>query len=284
MKTISVIFIIIFFIYLCYLVSNTWTLKMDKYNVYKYINNKYSLKTSLFNHKELKNIKIFPVIIKPNLYSGHGTNVYKINDINELNNVIKKIKDNQLYIVQEFYDSKYEVGLLYEKNPLLNNGKIISIVLKQKYNEEWKPLSCDNIISKKKICYTIDRNDLITEELTDVINLISINIPNFNVGRYDIGFNNIDDFKNGMNFKIFELNGNTGIDLRCKFTNYNIDKNNFQKLLYLIRFIITRILYGFINLIINKQKVFIILIETFERIKILFNANEISHILSPSFA
>ena len=285
MKTTTVVIFIIFIIfisYLCFLVANPWTLNMNKYNVYKYICKEHSLETILYNYDELININKFPIIIKPNMYSGHGTDVYKVDNINELKNILKKIKNNQEYIVQEFYNSKYEVGLLYEKNPLLENGKIISIVLRQKYKDEWKPLSCDNILNKKKVCSNIIRDDLITKELSDVINNVSKNIPNFNVGRYDIGFDNIDEFKKGK-FKVFELNGNASIDLRCSIINYNINKENINKILYLLRFIIIRIYYGFISLIINKYECSIIFYEMLKRIKLLYNANEISHILSPSF-
>jgi len=232
MKNTTIVIFIIFISYLCFLVANPWTLNMNKYNVYKYICKEHSLETMLYNYNELININKFPIIIKPNMYSGHGTNVYKVDNINELENILKKIKNNQQYIVQEFYNSKYEVGLLYEKNPLLENGKIISIVLKQKYNDEWKPLSCDNIMYKKNVCLYVNRDDLITEELSCVINNMSKNIPNFNVGRYDIGFNDIDELKKG-NFKVFELNGNTGSDVRCNFTNYNINKDNINNLYYL---------------------------------------------------
>lgn len=235
----------------------------------------------LYNYEDLININNFPIIIKPNMYSGHGTNVHKINNTNELENILKKIK-NKSYIVQEFYDSKYEVGLLYEKNPLCDNGKIISIVLKQKYNNDWKPLSCDNIMYKKNVCSTVNRDDLITKELSYIINNVSKNIPNFNAGRYDIGFDEIDEFKKGK-FKVFELNGNTGADLRCNITSYNINKDNMNNILYLLRFVIVRIYYGFINLIINKYECAIILSETLKRIKLLYNSNEIGHILSPSF-
>ena len=281
MKTITIIIVTILISYLCFLVANPWTLNMDKYNVYKHIDKNNSLKTMLYDYEELININEFPIIIKPNMYSGHGTDVYKIDNKIELENVLKKIKNNQQYIVQEFYDSKYEVGLLYEKNPLSDNGKIISIVLKQKYNSEWEPLSCDNIIYKKNVCFLMNKDDLITKELSYTINNISKNIPKFNVGRYDIGFNSIDEFKKG-NFKIFELNGNAGADLRCNFTSYKI-KDNIINIFYLLRFFIVRIYYGFINLIINKYECAIILSETLKRIKLVYNANEISHILSPSF-
>jgi hypothetical protein len=282
MKNIIVIITIILILYFYFLIANPWTLNMNKYNVYKYIDKNHSLETTLYKYEELININKFPIIIKPNMYSGHGTDVYKVDNKDELKNIIKKIKNNQEYIVQEFYNNKYEVGLLYEKNPLSEKGKIISIVLKQKYNKEWKPLSCNNIMYKKNVCSYVNREDLITKELSCVINNISKNIPNFNVGRYDIGFNDIDEFKKGK-FKVFELNGNTGIDLRCNFINYNIDEKNINNILYLLRFIIVRVYYGFISLIINKYECCIILSETLKRIKLIFNANEISHILSPSF-
>ena len=278
----TIILYIILILYLCFLVANPWTLNMNKYNIYKYICKEHSLETMLYNYDDLININEFPIIIKPNIYSGHGTDVYKIDNKDELKNIIKKIKNKQEYIVQEFYNNKYEVGLLYEKNPLSEKGKIISIVLKQKYTNEWKPLRCDNIMYKKNICSYVNREDLITEELSCVIDNISKNIPNFNVGRYDIGFNDIDEFKKGK-FKVFELNGNTSIDLRCNFTNYNINKDNINNILYLLRFIIVRIYYGFISLIINKYECCIILSEMLKRIKLIFNANEISHVLSPSF-
>jgi hypothetical protein len=106
---------------------------------------------------------------------------------------------------------------------------------------------------KKNVCLAVNRDDLITEELSCIINNMSKNIPNFNAGRYDIGFNDIDEFKKGK-FKVFELNGNTGADLRCNVVNYNINKDNINNLYYLMRFIIVRIYYGFISLIINKRE------------------------------
>jgi hypothetical protein len=276
------IFTIIFIIYICFLCANPWTLKMNKYNVYTNINSQYKLKTHLYEYEELKNIHCFPVIIKPNMYSGHGSDVCKITNKNELIEYIKKINNAQPYIVQEYYPSKYEVGLLYEKNPFSKNGNIISIVLKKKFDNTWKPLSCDTLFSNKNVCTSIDKPEWITDKLSCVINDISNNVPNFYVGRYDIGFDDIEEFKNGKNFKIFELNGNAGADLRASFKNVSIVENIYP-LYYLMRFLIIRILYGFINLMINKHECLIILSETVQRIKLLLKANEASHILSPSF-
>ena len=290
------IFITIFIIYICFLCANPWTLKMNKYNVYTHINSEYKLKTYLYKYEELKNIDYFPIIIKPNMYSGHGSDVCKITNKNELIKYIKKTNDIQQYIIQEYYPSKYEVGLLYEKNPFSKNGNIISIVLKKKSDNSWKPLSCDTLFTNKHVCTSIDKPEWITDKLSCIINNISNNVPNFYVGRYDIGFDDIEEFKNGKNFKVFELNGNAGADLRASFKSLSIvdtttgiisltsvSENILYPLYYLIRFLVIRIIYGFINLMINKHECLIILLETIQRIKLLLKANEISHILSPSF-
>lgn len=274
--------IIFFIIYICFLCSNPWTLDMTKYKVYSYIEEEFKLKTILCEYNQIKSLENFPVILKPNMYSRHSTGIFKIENKTELKNIENKLVSKQNYIVQEFYKSKYEVGVLYEKNPLCKKGKIISIVLKQKYNNYWEPLQCGNIIIKQNPCYLIDRPDLITKELNETIERISSNIPKFYVGRYDIGFDDIEDFKKGKNFKIFELNGNGSIDLRNVVTDLKLD--NFYKLIYFLRFIIVRIIFGFINLIINKHECAKIFFETTERTKMLLNANEISWIISPSFA
>lgn len=278
-------FIIIFLIlYICFLCSNPWTLEMNKYKVYSYIEPKFKLKTMLYEYEELKTINEFPIIIKPNIYSRLSTDTSKISNKIELEEYIKRIKNNQNYIVQEFYPSKYEVGVLYEKNPLNKKGKIISIVLKQKYNDVWKPLSCVNILKKENVCVNKDRSDLITKELNETIEYISSKVPSFYTGRYDIGFDNIEDFKKGKNFKIFELNGNGSIDLRMSITELEFNKNNFYKFFYILRFIFSRMLFGFINLTIHKKKCTQILLETKERFEMIFNENELSWLITPSFA
>ncbi|MFM7990491.1 MAG: hypothetical protein ACKPKO_65350, partial [Candidatus Fonsibacter sp.] len=83
--------------------------------------------------------------------------------------------------------AKYEVGLLYEKIPYKKNGEIISIVLKNKSNQTWKPLKCRNI-NNNETTECINLNYLKTDKLIAVINNISKNIPGFYAGRYDIGF------------------------------------------------------------------------------------------------
>ena len=92
--------------------------------------------------------------------------------------------------------SKYEAGILYERYPSQKDGKIKSIVFKNILENKWKPLRCKNMLYEKGINCEI-RYDIITRELTHVINRISKKIPNFYAGRYDIRFDNIDDLKKG---------------------------------------------------------------------------------------
>jgi hypothetical protein len=55
----------------------------------------------------------------------------------------------------------------------------------------------------------LDGSNLKTPELEAVIDRISQTFPGFYFGRYDIRTSSIDDFKQGKNFKIIELNGVT---------------------------------------------------------------------------
>jgi hypothetical protein len=220
---------------------------MNKYKVYQYIDDNYKLKTELYKYSELQSITNFPVIIKPALYSCHGSNVSVITNQKELK-YIYEVTNKQDYIVKEYYPAKYEVGVLYEKNPLSEKGNVVSVVLKHKLKYGFYPLNCDNILLNKGICKYIDKPDWITDELIESIRNISDKVPNHYVGRYDIGFNNVDDFKKGINYKIFELNGNTGIDLRITISDV-FDFNNIKKIMLLLRFIFIRVMFGFINII-----------------------------------
>ena len=88
------------------------------------------------------------------------------------------------------------------------------------------------------------RTEWITPQLTDTINKISKNIPNFYAGRYDIRFDNIEDFKEGRNFKILELNCTMGYDLRIP-----TERSYIKGVYYLLSWIGMRLLIGFINTI-----------------------------------
>ena len=119
--------------------------------------------------------------------------------------------------------------------------------MKSKKQDNWQPLKCETLSNNESVaCH--DMTHIISDELTKVINNIAVNIPNFYVGRFDIGFDSWNDLQKGENFKIFELNGVMGFDLRALFNTYNpflLAKN----ILLWIRWIIVRLIIGFINLV-----------------------------------
>jgi len=114
-------------------------------------------------------------------------------------------------MVQAFLkDYTREVGILYEKYPWNNTGKVIEMV--EKTNKE--------DITFYDVKYSIDRTSLITEKLRNTIEIISRNIPDFYVGRYDVLFKNIEELLNGE-FKIVEVNGTMGMQL--KYDGFNLN-------------------------------------------------------------
>ena len=56
-------------------------------------------------------------------------------------------------------------------------------------------------------CIFRDGGHLRTDALERVIENISRKVPGFYIGRYDIRYENEEDFKQGRNFQIVELNG-----------------------------------------------------------------------------
>jgi hypothetical protein len=53
----------------------------------------------------------------------------------------------------------------------------------------------------------LDASNLISEKLTQTMNTISDQVPEFYFGRFDIMYNSIEELERGENFQIVELNG-----------------------------------------------------------------------------
>lgn len=237
-KIILLIVILFFIITFISKAVNKWTCIDDKYTIYTHIIEPYRLKSVEYN----ENIINYPFIIKPTICSGSNKGVKLIKNSLDLEEFKKTKCPWEKYMIQEFYPSKYEVGVLYEKIPYFTDGNIVSIVMKQRNGNKWEPLKCENHVNNGVNCSI--RNDLITEDLLLTIRKIANNIPGFYMGRFDIGFNDEEEFKKGRNFKCFELNGVMGFDLRISRKDYGIKEIGF-----LIRWILVRILVGLINLL-----------------------------------
>jgi hypothetical protein len=265
---------LIIFLYYCFISANPWKEYMTKAKIYDYIPVEYKLKQQIVDkNTDLSKLK-YPLIFKPIICNGTNKNIKKINNKNEALDYIKNSKEEKI-IVQEFYDSKYEVGLLYERFPFNRYGKIKSITLKENKGE-WKPLRCD--YQNKNIgvnCYKLKTNNI--KRLTSVINKISNCIPNFFVGRYDIRFDNFDDFYNGKNFKIIELNGVMGYDLSTLIT-----ENKIKQCLQIIEWIFIRIIVGFQNIILFNGINIFDFFNIKKRYIIYKKCNDFEHLFSPS--
>ena len=223
--------------------------KMDKVKLLEYVPDKYKPVTRIYDRNSSYN---FPFILKPNNCSGFSHGVAIIRTQEQLETYLQVHKEE--LVIQEYIDSKHEVGLLYEKNPLSNEGNIISII-ERKFSpgEVLVPFEVsqenDNIEIKKTIENYYDRfRDLTpekTEKLEKVIQSISADIPNFNAGRYDIRFNSVDDLMEGKNFYILEVNGCNGFDLQ-KDLYFFIDP---RSIAIQLRFVFVRIFYGLTNIL-----------------------------------
>lgn len=193
--------------------------------------------------KSIENANIsFPFIIKPDT-GLQGLRVEKIHSWNELNTHLQKA--NYAFLVQEFAHFPLEIGLFYCRMPNENTGKITGIVykdflivkgngtdtiqelieqnprfalqldtLKKKFgnqlnevlpkDEEINLVPFGNHVRGSKFT---DVSHWINEKLTQTVNEICLQIPDFYFGRLDIMFQSREDLENGLNFSIIELNG-----------------------------------------------------------------------------
>ena len=196
-----------------------------------------SVHTDLF----LNNLH-FPIIIKPDI-GLQGIRVEKINNIVELDRYLKSA--NYDFIIQEYIDYLNEIGIFYCKYPNENKGILTGIVLKEyptvvgdgmrnirelisddfrlymhlksfetnlgnklelilKNGEQFNLTTIGNHARGSKF---LDVSSLINKKLTNRINAICSQIPNFYFGRIDLKYNTIEELEAGQNFSIIELNG-----------------------------------------------------------------------------
>ncbi len=184
----------------------------------------------------------FPFIVKPDI-GLRGSAVKKINNLEDLKNYVAKA--NFDYLIQKLIPYPNEIGVFYVRFPDQKTGKITGIVAKEfmiiegngtntmielikqnpRFEMQLKVLKIEfgnklneilpmgkkiNLMPYGNHCRGskfLDYSDKISGKLTAVINEISLQIPEFYFGRYDIMYSNWEDLENGKNFYIVELNG-----------------------------------------------------------------------------
>ena len=205
----------------------------------------------------------YPIIIKPTICSSLGNDVTIIRTKKELEIFLKTHKNKKDYMVQNYlYDYPVEIGVLYEKLPFQKEGKIIEIIEKTNINDEIRNYNNDKI----KI-----HNNLINPELNKFFDRLSKNIPNMNVGRYDIRLKNINDLFND-DFKILEINGTVGGSYYSTNTyKYQIINEIIDSFLQL-RWYFVRLYIGIFNILTFKGYSLITLIKVI--IKVIKNTHK----------
>ncbi len=184
----------------------------------------------------------FPFIVKPDI-GLRGSAVKKITTLNELKNYHEKA--NFDYLIQDLIPYENEVGIFYVRFPNEKHGKITGIVAKEFLivegdgNSNIETLILKNprfalqfMVLKKEYgsqlnavlpkgiklnlvpfgnhargAKFIDVSHLISEKLSQVIDEMCLQIPEFYFGRMDLMYQNWANLEEGKNFSIVELNG-----------------------------------------------------------------------------
>lgn len=230
----------------CFISSNPYNTNINnKYEILKHIPKEYLPDTFLISDTGIDKLQ-YPIIFKPTICTRKGVGVELIHNIEEARNYVYKYGWKNI-ISQKYINSKYEIGILYERNPLSKCGKIISIIERANYDDIVRNKSSysvnNSILEKYK-----SRPEWITPTICNIIDSISKKIPNFYVGRYDIKFNSVDEFLKGK-FYILEVNGNMGFDLERHCYHKNLVINQVFSIINTIRWICVRLFYGLINIL-----------------------------------
>lgn len=189
-----------------------------------------------------KSAVTFPFITKPDI-GLRGSAVKKIHSVDELKAYHEKA--NFDYLIQDLIPFANEVGIFYVRFPHQQNGKITGIVAKEflivegdgtstietllkanpRYElqldalrKEYGP-QLQEVLSKGEkrnlVPYGnhargakfIDASGLITDKLTQVIDKMCLQVPEFYFGRLDLMYHSWSDLEEGKNFAVVELNG-----------------------------------------------------------------------------
>lgn len=191
-----------------------------------------------FNKGQFK----YPVIAKPDI-GLRGSAVKRIHNESELKKYHEKASFD--YLIQDLITYPNEIGIFYVREPHQQKGKITGIVgkeflivqgdgvstledllkkdprhelqlkaLKKEYGsdlriilksgEQLNLVPYGNHIRGAKF---LDFSHCISPQLTDVINELCLQIPDFYFGRLDLMYQSFEELEQGKNFSIVELNG-----------------------------------------------------------------------------
>jgi hypothetical protein len=184
----------------------------------------------------------FPVIVKPNV-GERGTDVEKVLSETQLQQYVERM--NEDFLIQEFIDYPIELAVLYSRLPSQKTGKVSSITSKEFLSVTGNGVSTveELIMKNPRAVFQLESlqerfgtdlqiilshgevkllepignhcrgtaflnaNQLINERVNVIFDEVSASYKSFFYGRYDLKVASLDDFRNGKNIKIMELNG-----------------------------------------------------------------------------
>jgi len=185
---------------------------------------------------------LFPLIGKPDI-GGRGRGIKALEDEDDVRKYVSGACLD--FHIQEYVHYKKEVGIFYHRYPGKERGELTGIVRKEFLSVEGDGVHTIRqllVQSKRAIMYLqslenihgellntilpagekmivspygnhargalfIDDSHLIDVELTNTIDSICKQIPEFYYGRLDIRYDSWEDMKQGKNFAIIEVNG-----------------------------------------------------------------------------
>lgn len=184
----------------------------------------------------------FPVIIKPD-HGERGKGIELVHDEGQLRRSIRT--HPTAFIIQEYLDLPFEVGVFYVRRPSQTHGKITSIVIKEFLTvtgdgqqtiealalknmravlvwEHLKPvlrIDPQRILAKGEtvLLEAIGNHNrgtafndgchLINNTIVKETERLASMIPGFYYGRFDLRVASEEDFVNGIGWKVLEVNG-----------------------------------------------------------------------------
>ncbi|TGM81069.1 DedA family protein [Leptospira bouyouniensis] len=199
----------------------------------------------------------YPIIAKPDK-GERGFLVKKIKSKTELNQLFQNFPID--WLLQEWIEGPYEVGIFYYRLPEKTSGQIFSVTNKifptitgdgvstletliknhkryrfqseshKKNNQKnlqmilpkGKTIPIGSIGNHIQGCMFQDGSHLLTKKLERELIKIADNTKGFYIGRFDIRYSNPNQFQEGKGFKIIELNGVTSESTNLYDPNFSI--------------------------------------------------------------
>jgi len=185
----------------------------------------------------------YPLVCKPDI-GCRGVGVKLINNHYELNECLDKYPEGASMMIQKLADYEPEAGIFFTRHPNKTEGEITSLALKympyvqgdgvstlaqlinkdiragklshlyeERHQDSWdevipknEPFRLVFSASHSKGAIFKDASELITAELTQKLNTLMSQLPEFHYGRLDVKFKDTESLRKGESIQIIEIN------------------------------------------------------------------------------